>query len=81
MSIELTCKVTTGLITIYSSYYDFTTTNNIFVSLGILNPNSASVTFTMNMYSFYTSASLFGLVISRTTTYTVDTSFASKTQL
>lgn len=81
MSIELTCKVTTGLITIYSSYYDFTTTNNIFVSLGILNPNSASVTFTMNMYSFYTSASLFGLVISRTTTYTVDTTFASKTQL
>jgi len=82
MSIELTCVVTTGLITIYSAYYPFTTSNNIFVSLGITNPSVTPVSFTMKMYDYYyTGGSRFSLVISRTATYATDLTYAVNSQL
>jgi hypothetical protein len=81
MTVELTCEVTSGLITVYSKYTDYTTSNNIFVSLGITNPNAASVTFTMKMYDYFYSATRYSLVISRTTTYATDMTYSSNTQL
>ena len=81
MTVELTCEVTNGLITVYSKYTDYTTSNNLFVSLGITNPNAASVTFTMKMYDYFYSATRYSLVISRTTTYTTDMTYSSNTQL
>jgi hypothetical protein len=81
MSVFLTCIVSTGMITIYSQYADYTTSNNIFVSLGVMNPSTASVTFAMNMYSYYYNSSRFNLVISTTTTYGTDLTYQSNNQL
>lgn len=81
MSVKLTCEITTGKITIYSKFSDFTTSNNIFVSLGITNPNAATATFTMNMYDYFYSATRYSLVISRTATYTTDMTYSSNSQL
>lgn len=69
------------MITIYSKYEDFTTSNNIFISLGITNPSGSSVTFTMKMYDYYYSGSLYSLVISRTTSWSIDNSYTSNTEV
>lgn len=71
----------TGVITIYSKYKDFTTSNNIFVSIGVTNPSTASVTFTMKMFDYFFSATRFSLVISKVATYTTDLTWASNSQL
>lgn len=81
MNVQLTCEVTSGRIIVYSKFSDYSTTNNIFVSLGITNPNAASVTFTMNMYDYYYSATRYSMVISRTTNYTTDLTYSSYSQL
>jgi hypothetical protein len=81
LSVELTCEVSSGKIIIYSKFTDYSTSNNIFVSLGITNPNAASVTFTMNMYDYWYSATRYSIIISRTTTYTTDITYVSNTQL
>jgi hypothetical protein len=78
--VELICIVTSNLITIYSRYDDYSTDNNIFVSLGITNPTSASRTFTMIMYDYYFSSSRFSKVIEKTATYTTDTTWVSKSK-
>ena len=79
--IELTCIVSSNLITIYSKYSDYTTSNNIFVSLGITNPSTSSVTFTMKMYDYYYSSALYSLVISRTTSWSIDNSYISNIEV
>jgi hypothetical protein len=76
---DLTCVPSANSLSIYSKYYDFTTTNNIFVTIGMLNPSSASTTFTMKLYSYYYSASRFYLTISTTATYTTDITYTSNT--
>jgi hypothetical protein len=81
MNVELTCEVTSGKIVVFSRLTDYSTSNNIFVSLGITNPNAASVTFNMVLYDYYYSATRFSTVISRSTTYTTDLTYASNTQL
>lgn len=76
----LTCIVTTNLITIYSLKDNYATSNNIFVTWGIINP-ATSIIFTMNMYSYYYSSSRNSLVISTTATYTVDATYQAYTQV
>ena len=77
----MTCEVSSNTITIYSKYFDYTTSNNIFVSLGVTNPTSSSVTFTMKMYDYYYSGSRYSLVISTTTSWTIDNSYVSNTEI
>jgi hypothetical protein len=81
MNVELTCEVTSGKVIVFSRLRDYTTSNNIFVSLGITNPNAASVTFNMVLYDYYFSATRFSTVISRSTTYTTDLTYSSNSQL
>lgn len=80
-SVELTCIVAAGIITIYSERTDYTTNNLIFVEFGATNPQTTSITFTMKMYSYYNSPSRYSLVISRTATYTIDNSWSSSTRI
>lgn len=49
--------------------------------MGITNPTSASVTFTMKMYDYYYSGSLYSLMISRTATYSIDNTYVSNTEV
>jgi hypothetical protein len=79
--VTLTCIPTTGLLTIYSMYYDYTTTNNIFVSLGVLNPSTPSTTITMKLYSYYYSSTRYLLTISTTASYSSDVTYLSNTQI
>jgi hypothetical protein len=69
------------MVTVLTRYTTYTTSNNIFVSLGITNPNAINSTFTMKMYDYWYSGSRFSMVISTTTSYTVDTTYASNSQL
>ena len=78
-TVELICVVAANLITIYSERADYSTSNNIFVSLGIVNPSSASSTFTMILYDYYFSSSLYSVVISKTATLTIDNSYFTNT--
>ena len=80
-AVELTCIVSSNMITIYSKYEDYTTSNNIFISLGITNPSVSSITFTMKMYDYYYSSSLYSLVISRTTSWSIDNTYISNTEI
>ena len=68
-------------ITITSPWFDYTTSNNIFVSLGLTNPSSASTTFTLQLFSEYYSSSRYWMTISRTATYTTDTAYNSMTKV
>lgn len=43
-------------MTITSPYFDYTTNNNIMVSMGITNPTSTSVSFSLLLYSSYFSS-------------------------
>ena len=76
-AVELECWTSSTSITVISRYYDYTTSNNIFISLGLTNPTSASTTFTAKLYDYYYSGSRYSLTISRTATYSTDTSFNS----
>lgn len=67
-------------ITIISRYSDYTPSTNIFVSIGLLNPATASTTFYLKLYSYYYSASRNALTISTSAVYSVDTTFSSFTQ-
>jgi hypothetical protein len=49
--------------------------------MGITNPTTASVTFTMKMYDYYYSGSLYSLMISRTATYSIDNTYVSNTEV
>ena len=80
-AVELNCEVSSNMITIYSKYFDYTTSNNIFVSLGVTNPTSSSKTFTMKMYDYYYSSSRYSLVISKTATWSIDNSYVSNTEI
>lgn len=80
-NIELTCIVGTGIITIYSERSDYSTSNLIFVEIGITNPTTTPITFTMNLYSYYYSASRYALVVSKSTTYAIDTTWSSQTRI
>ena len=79
--VELSCEVTSGKITIYSYLTDYTTSNNIFVDIGVTNPLSSSVSFTMTLYDYYYSVSKFSIVIERTATWTIDNSFQANTEV
>ena len=80
-AVELTCEVSSNTITVYSKYSDYTTSNNIFVTLGVTNPSSSSITFYMKMYDYYYSSSLNSLTISTSTTWTIDTSYVSNVEI
>lgn len=73
--------VGTGVITVYSERTDYTTSNLIFVSLAINNPQTTSITFNMYLYSYYYSASRFALSISRSTTFSIDNSWSSNVRI
>jgi hypothetical protein len=49
------------------------------VSLGVTNPTTASTTFSLLLYSYWYSTSLYSLTISSSATYTVDTTYTSVT--
>lgn len=74
---ELVCDVSGSTLTITSPYYDYTTSNNIMISLGLTNPTSASTTFNLLLYSYYFSASIYSLTISTSATYSTDTTYTS----
>jgi len=80
-TIQLTCVPSANSLSVYSKYYDFSTTNNIFVTIGIQNPTTASTTFYMKLYSYYYSSSRYYLTISTQTTYTTDITYTSNTQV
>jgi hypothetical protein len=73
--------VTSGKVIVFSRLTDYSTSNNIFVSLGITNPNVASVTFNMVLYDYYYSNTRFSTVITRSTNYTTDLTYSSNSQL
>lgn len=78
---DLTCVPSTNSLSVYSKYYDFSTTNNIFVTIGLTNPSAASTTFYMKLYSYYYSSSRYYLTISTQSTYTSDQTYTSYTQV
>jgi hypothetical protein len=76
--VRLTCATATESLVIISPYYDYSTTNNIIASIGLTNPASA-VTFSANLYSYYSSSTRYSLTISTSSTYTPDATFISYT--
>lgn len=59
---------------------DYTTSNNIFVDFGVTNPTT-SIVFTMKLYDYYYSVSLYSMVIQKQATWTVDNSYATFTEV
>ena len=51
------------------------------MTLGVTNPSSSSITFYMKMYDYYYSNSLNSLTISAQTTWSIDTSYVSNTEI
>ena len=74
---ELLCETVANSLTITSPYKDYTTSKDIMVSMGITNPTSTTTTFTVKLYSYYYSSSRYSLTISRTATYSTDTTYNS----
>jgi hypothetical protein len=64
-----------------SPYYDYSTMNNIIVSIGLTNPTVATTTFSANLYSYYYSSSRYSLTISTTATYITDITYTSNSQI
>ena len=78
-TVELYCDVSGSSLIVTSPYYDYTTSNNIMISLGLTNPTSASTNFDLLLYSYYYSSSIYELTISRSATYTTDITYTSGT--
>jgi hypothetical protein len=76
---NLECTIASNSITIISHYFDYTTSNTIFVSMGLTQPNAASSTFNLNLYSDYYDSSRFSLTISTSTTLSTDITYNSGT--
>jgi len=66
---------------ILSRYFDYSTTKNIMVTVGLTNPTTASITFYMKLYSYYYSASRYSLTISTSNTYITDVTYTSFTKV
>jgi hypothetical protein len=64
-----------SIITITSDFADYTTSNNIFVSIGIVNPSTNVNTFYAYLYSYYYASDRYALTISTQTIYYVDISY------
>lgn len=79
--VNLVCVAAANSLTITSPYFDYSTTNNIIVSVGLTNPSSASTTFYANLYSYYYSGSRYSLTISTSNTYLTDVTYTSSTKL
>ena len=76
---NLVCTIASNSITIISPYFDYTTSNNIFVSMGLTNPTSATSSFNLYLYSNYYSAARNSLTISTSATLTTDITYNSGT--
>lgn len=78
--VRLNCATATNSLVITSPFWDYSTTNNIIVSIGLTNPSSATI-FYANLYSYHYSPTRFSLTISLQRTYTPDSSYTSFTQI
>jgi hypothetical protein len=78
--VNLQCATAGNSLVIISPYYDYSTSNNIIVSIGLTNPSSTT-TFYANLYSYYYSSSRYSLTISTQATYSTDATYTSYTQI
>lgn len=78
--VNLLCTVATNSLVITSPYYDYSTSNNIIASIGLLNP-STTTTFTANLYSYYFSPSRYSLTMNVQNTYTTDATYTTYIQV
>lgn len=79
--VNLVCVAATNSLTVTSPYFDYSTTNNIIISVGLTNPSSATTTFTANLYSYWYSGSRYSLTISTSNTYASDQTYTASTKL
>lgn len=75
--VNLNCVAASGSLTITSPYFDYATTSNIIISVGLTNPNAASTTFNAYLYSYYYDGARYSLTIKTSNTYAVDLAYTS----
>jgi hypothetical protein len=78
--VKLQCATSgsTSLVVI-SPYYDYATTNNIIITIGVVTNPATTTTFTAKLYSYYYSSSRYSLTINLQNTYSTDVTYNSGT--